>query len=84
MKNVKAIIFDFDNTLYPEKVYFENVLNLFCKKIKAPKSVYYKLVELYEKIRPTSKNIFKDLLTPFDLYNSINSDFEFKNSVGIL
>lgn len=77
MKKVDAIIFDFDNTLYPEKVYFENVLTLFCKKIKAPKSLYKKILDVFEEIRPTSKNIFKDLLEPFNLHNSENSDLLF-------
>jgi putative hydrolase of the HAD superfamily len=82
IQNKRAIVFDLDNTLYDETDYFYNVLFIFCQKID--KTLYTKaLIDLYEIIRPFSKDIFTDLLKGVDLYSDENKDELFNIYVNI-
>ena len=79
----KAVIFDFDNTLYDESEYFRVVINAFCKDKNLSQEIGDELLAHLKKIRPTSKNIFKDLLEPFDLFSKENSDLFFDYYTGV-
>lgn len=73
MRKYKAVIFDLDDTLYPEIDYvksgFKVVSKYVSKKINIEcNQVFYKLLELFEQDR---KNVFNRLLEPYDITNEV-------------
>lgn len=81
MKNIMSInsvIFDLDNTLYDESIYFKYVIECFCSKIKKIDKIGV-MHRAYFKYRNSSKDIFNDLLVPANLpYDNINKDLLFE------
>jgi putative hydrolase of the HAD superfamily len=66
-QNKKGVVFDLDNTLYDETEYFTLVINEFC--LKHNFLFNRDLIDLYKRIRPYSKDLFKDLLYGMDVYS---------------
>lgn len=64
---IKAVIFDLDNTLYDEDLYFFKVFELFCRK----HGIDVAQIEhvLHDNVRLKSKDIFSDILKEIDYYS---------------
>jgi putative hydrolase of the HAD superfamily len=58
----KAIVFDFDDTIYPEADYFQDVFFSFCSEVGWPKSAYEDIIKNFRHYRLTKKNIFSFFL----------------------
>lgn len=83
---IKAILFDLDNTLYPESIYFRKIFEQFCSTNNIEINTFNFLFENFDVFRFTKKDIFKfalseaNLLTKdfhdqlFDLYISIKCE----------
>ncbi|MCT7519785.1 HAD family hydrolase [Aliarcobacter cryaerophilus] len=78
---VKAVIFDLDNTLYDENLYFKSVFNKFLKI----HNIDFKLFEnnFDDKFRLYSKDIFTDILKKINFYSKENQNqlFELYKSI---
>ncbi|PSL48951.1 putative hydrolase of the HAD superfamily [Chitinophaga niastensis] len=80
-KQIKVVAFDLDNTLYNEHLYYEGVLDEFCKKNNLDQQ---KLIRDYRSISRSNPDIFGELLRInnmytaqlqeelFSIYNNIN------------
>jgi FMN phosphatase YigB (HAD superfamily) len=58
----KAIVFDFDDTIYPEADYFQKVFSVFCSELGWPKSSYENIIKNFRYYRLSKKNIFNFFL----------------------
>jgi putative hydrolase of the HAD superfamily len=72
MWNSKAIVFDLDDTLYLESIYFSEIFSKFCLKFGWSKDTYKSLIDNFSYIRHKKKNIFKFFLVE----NKININNE--------
>lgn len=68
----KAIVFDFDDTIYPEADYFQEVFSIFCSEVGWPKSAYEDTIKNFRCYRLSKKNIF-------DFFLQANSNSRKKN-----
>ena len=74
MSEIKAIVFDLDNTIYNEEDYFSLVIDEFCTKYNFINSKS-KFQEGLSRYRPISKNII------LDLFNYANIDYTKYNNL---
>ncbi len=56
--NKRALVFDLDDTLYPESTYFEAVFSLFCERYGWPKSSFTNLLGKFSQLRTNQKDLF--------------------------
>jgi HAD superfamily hydrolase (TIGR01549 family) len=66
--NLKAVIFDFDNTLYHECQYFEHIFT----ELNSSRNLNLPLddiINVFNNLRPTSHDIFKDILEYFERFS---------------
>ncbi len=65
---IEAVVFDLDNTIYPEEAYFKAIFTEFsrCNKIRV--SIFDFLFEDFNTIRFTKKDIFKFALEQANIY----------------
>lgn len=75
---VKAVIFDLDDTLIPEKQYvksgFHHIARILCNKFEISEAdIFADLIELFEK---SSQNVFNRLLDQYKIYYTKEMVFE--------
>ncbi len=75
---IKAIIFDLDNTIYPESEYFSKIIDQFCGIKSIDRKLFDFLFENFDEIRFTKSNIFKYILEKTNLYSQENQEYLFK------
>ena len=71
---IKTVIFDLDNTLYAESVYFQEIFNQFCLKNSIKIEKFQFLFDQFDHFRFTKKDIFKFALEETNLYSSAYHD----------
>ena len=69
---IEAVVFDLDNTIYPEEIYFKEIFKVFSKKNDINLKTFDFLFEDFNHIRFTKKDIFKFAL---DQTNQYSEDF---------
>lgn len=75
---IESIIFDLDNTIYPESEYFSKIIDQFCDVKKIDRNHFNFLFENFDEIRFTRSNIFKFILEKTNLYNTENQEYLFE------
>ncbi len=75
---IESVVFDLDNTLFPESEYFEKVLVEFSKELSIPISIFSEILLNFDEFRATKPNIFKFILNTTDLYCEKNYDLLFE------
>lgn len=70
----KAIVFDFDDTIYSEADYFQEVFSTFCSEVGWPKNAYEDIIKDFRYYRLTKKNIFNLFLQSNSLKIEKSSD----------
>jgi putative hydrolase of the HAD superfamily len=66
---IEAVVFDLDNTIYPEKDYFQAIFTEFSLSNNFHFSVFNFLFEDFNNIRFTKKDIFKFALEQANIYS---------------
>ena len=66
---IEAVVFDLDNTIYPEKDYFKAIFTEFSLSNNFRFSVFNFLFEDFNNIRFTKKDIFKFALEQANIYS---------------
>jgi putative hydrolase of the HAD superfamily len=75
---IKSIILDFDNTIYPEKQYFNNIFSHFCELKNIDFNLFENLLTQFDYIRMTEKDIFSFILKKVNHYSIENHNCLFK------
>ena len=73
MRNFKGVVFDLDNTLYPEVAYFRMVIRQLPSSIAGDEEKV-KMVDQFESLRMNSNDILGDLLRVTGNYSKKNKD----------
>ena len=69
---IKALLLDFDNTIYPEKDYFVKIFQEFCNQNNIEFSRFEKIIIYFDFFRLTEKDIFKFALVKAGFYSIEN------------
>ena len=72
LNNFKWVVFDLDNTLFPESSYFKIILTEFAKKNHIPLSEFEDIFNNFDCYRATKPNIFKFILMEINRYSDEN------------
>ncbi len=80
---IESIIFDLDNTIYPESEYFKAIIEHFCEEKKIDRKLFDFLFENFDEIRFTKSNIFKYVLEKTGQYSNENQEYLFQLYISI-
>jgi putative hydrolase of the HAD superfamily len=80
---IKTVIFDLDNTIYPEADYFKEIFSAFCLKNNLNVSTFDFLQEDFDYYRFNKKDIFKFALEEVGLYSQNFHDQLFDYFISI-
>lgn len=75
---IESVIFDLDNTIYPESEYFRVIIDEFCLAKNIDRELFDFLFEDFDKIRFTISNIFNYILEKTGHYTHENQEYLFK------
>lgn len=80
---ISSIVFDLDNTLYPESAYFKAIFEHFCQLEKIPFATFDFLFEQFDHFRFTEKDIFRFALNRVNLFSENRHESLFNLFTGI-